>query len=276
MTNEKNMSQQTEDVEKASASEETVFESYKEMVRSKDFSKEPIAISFRDVNKEYILYTSDQQRFISLFHKSRKLRRHQALKDISFDIHKGEAIGVIGRNGAGKSTMLKIVTGVTFPTSGEVTVNGHVAALLELTAGFSQEMTGRENIYLKGYIMGYSKDDIEKMEEDIIAFAELGDYIDQPLRTYSSGMKMRLGFAINVNSEPEILVVDEALSVGDATFRKKCTEKIRELALAGVTVLFVSHSMGAIRDLCSRVILIKKGKLIYDGDVEEAIEKYSN
>ena len=244
------------------------------MTRNLDIDNN-IAIRFRDVCKEYTLYKSDQERFISLFYKRKSLKKHQALKNVSFDIRRGEAIGVIGRNGAGKSTLLKIVTGVTFPTSGEVEVNGTVAALLELTAGFSPEMTGRENIYLKGYILGYSKTEMQQMEDEIIEFAELGEYIDQPLRTYSSGMRMRLGFAINVNSNPQVLVVDEALSVGDAKFRKKCSEKIKDLAATGVTVLFVSHSMNSIKELCSRVLLIKKGELVFDGDVEEAIEKYS-
>jgi len=232
-------------------------------------------IRFKNVSKEYILYTNDQERFLSLFYKKKSLKRHMALTDVSFEVNKGESIGIIGRNGAGKSTLLKIVTGVTFPTEGEVEVNGHVAALLELTAGFSGEMTGRENIYLKGYILGYSKEEMRQMEDKIVEFAELGDYIDQPMRTYSSGMRMRLGFAINVNSNPEILVVDEALSVGDAKFRKKCSEKINELAATGVTVMFVSHSMGSVKELCDRVLYIRKGEIIFDGDVEEAIEIYS-
>ncbi|MCL2438677.1 MAG: ABC transporter ATP-binding protein [Coriobacteriia bacterium] len=235
----------------------------------------PVVISFKNVSKEYILYKSDQERFLSLFYKSKKLRRHQALKDVSFEIRKGEAVGIIGRNGAGKSTLLKIVTGVTFPDGGEVTVNGKVAALLELTAGFSQEMTGRENIYLKGYILGYSKEEIEEMEDRIIQFAELGEYIDQPLRTYSSGMSMRLGFSINVNSNPDILVVDEALSVGDARFQSKCNDKINQMASEGVTVMFVSHSMGGVKALCERIIYIKQGELVFDGAADEAIKVYS-
>jgi len=233
-----------------------------------------IAVSFKNVSKEYTLYTSDQERFISLFYKKKGMKKHLALDNASFDIRKGEAVGLIGKNGAGKSTLLKIVTGVTFPTSGEVTVNGTVAALLELTAGFSVEMTGRENIYLKGYILGYSKEEMRQMEDKIIDFAELGEYIDQPLRTYSSGMRTRLGFAINVNSEPDILVVDEALSVGDADFRKKCSAKIKDLVQGGVTVMFVSHSMGSVKELCDRVIYIKAGKVVFDGETEEAINTY--
>jgi len=241
---------------------------------SENLTTDPV-IRFQNVSKSYILYESERERFTSLFYKKKSLKRHLALDDVSFDIHRGESIGIIGSNGAGKSTLLKIVTGVTFPTSGDVDVVGDVAALLELTAGFSAEMTGRENIYLKGYILGYSQEEIQKIEGKIIDFAELGDYIDQPLRTYSSGMRMRLGFAINVNTDPDILVVDEALSVGDAYFRKKCNAKIQELVKAGVTTLFVSHSMSNVKELCSRVLYIKQGKIVFDGNAEKAIETYN-
>lgn len=163
---------------------------------------------------------------------------------MSFKIYPGESVGIIGKNGAGKSTILKMITGVSFPNSGTITVRGKVAALLELTAGFSLDMTGMENIYLKGYLLGLNDDQIKEIEQDIIDFADLGEYIDQPVRTYSSGMKMRLGFAININIKPDILVVDEALSVGDADFQKKCRDKINDVIATGVTVLFVSHSQG--------------------------------
>lgn len=231
-------------------------------------------ISFNNVSKEYTLYKSDQERFRALFFKSRKAKINKALNDVTFSIGKGEAIGVIGDNGAGKSTILKLITGVAYPTKGEVVVNGKVAALLELTAGFSMEMTGRENIYLKGYILGLTDKEIKRIEEKIVDFAELGDYIDQPVRTYSSGMKMRLGFAINVNIEPDVLVIDEALSVGDATFKKKCKKKIAEIIASGVTVLYVSHSADSVRELCPRAIYLKKGQLIFDGPTEEALKIY--
>ena len=199
---------------------------------------------------------------------------NKALKNVSFDIYPGESIGIIGDNGAGKSTILKMITGVAHPSEGEVTVTGKVAALLELTAGFSMEMTGRENIYLKGYILGLNDAYIRTIEEKIIDFAQLGDYIDQPVRTYSSGMRLRLGFAININIEPDILVVDEALSVGDATFKKKCKDKIGEIIKSGVTVLYVSHNQAGVKELCNRAIFLKKGALLYDGDVNEAYEVY--
>ena len=231
-------------------------------------------ISFKNVSKEYTLYKSDRERFKALFFKSKKAKINKALKNVSFDINRGEAVGLIGDNGAGKSTILKHITGVAFPTEGEIQVNGKVAALLELTAGFSMEMTGRENIYLKGYILGLTDKEIKRLEERIIEFAELGDYIDQPVRTYSSGMKMRLGFAINVNIEPDVLVIDEALSVGDATFKKKCKQKIADTIKSGVTVLYVSHNAESVKELCTRAIYLKKGQLIYDGTVEDALKVY--
>ncbi len=233
-------------------------------------------ISFNNVSKEYILYKSDKDRFRALFFKPKNPKIHHALKNVSFEIKRGEAVGIVGDNGAGKSTLLKMITGVTFPTTGEVEVNGKVAALLELTAGFSLEMTGRENIYLKGYILGLEDDYIKKIEEDIVEFAQLGDYIDQPVRTYSSGMKMRLGFAINVNIEPDILVVDEALAVGDNAFKRKCKAKIKEIIGMGVTVLFVSHSTPSVQEICERAIYLRKGELIFDGTTEETVKIYED
>lgn len=231
-------------------------------------------ISFKNVSKEYILYKNEQERFKALFRKPKNPKINKALKNVSFDIYPGESIGIIGDNGAGKSTILKMITGVAHPSEGEVFVQGKVAALLELTAGFSMEMTGRENIYLKGYILGLNDAYIRTIEEKIIDFAQLGDYIDQPVRTYSSGMRLRLGFAININIEPDILVVDEALSVGDASFKKKCKDKIAEIIKSGVTVLYVSHNQAGVKELCNRAIFMKKGALLYDGDVNEAYEVY--
>ncbi len=232
-------------------------------------------IKFENVSKDYFLYKNEKSRFKAIFTNNRGVKRHQALKDITFEIKRGESVGIIGKNGAGKSTLLKMITGVSFATEGNVTVDGKVAALLELTAGFSADMTGRENIYLKGYLLGLESEEIKEIEDNIIEFAALGEYIDQPVRTYSSGMKMRLGFAININIHPDILVIDEALSVGDAEFRKKCEEKTRELRNSGVTVLFVSHSMSSIKDTCDRAIYLKGGKIDYDGNVEEAFKRYN-
>ncbi len=233
-------------------------------------SEEPVIV-FKNVSKVYTLYRNNKEQFLALFHQSKKLRKHRALDHVSLEIYPGESVGIVGNNGAGKSTLLKMITGVTFPTNGEVDVRGRVSALLELTAGFSTELTGRENIYLKGYLLGLNEEQIKEIEEDVVAFAELEDYIDQPVRTYSSGMKMRLGFAININTNPEILVIDEALSVGDATFQRKCNAKIRELIKGGVTVIFVSHAAGAVKDICTRAIYLKRGRKIYDGNVDEAV-----
>ena len=206
-----------------------------------------------------------------------KLHKHKALNDVSFKIYKGESVGIVGNNGAGKSTLLKMITGVSFPDTGDIIVKGRVAALLELTAGFSNEMTGRENIYLKGYLLGLKDKEIKgNMEDRVVEFADLGEYIDQPVRTYSSGMKMRLGFAININIEPDILVVDEALSVGDASFKKKCKNKIKDLIKSGVTVLFVSHNKDNVEEVCTRAIYLKSGTVICDGKVEDVLKVYES
>lgn len=235
---------------------------------------EPIIV-FENVYKTYNLYKDSREQFMALFHKSKKIKKHQALNNVSIKIYEGESVGIIGNNGAGKSTLLKMITGVAFPTSGNVIVKGRVAALLELTAGFSEEMTGRENIYLKGYLLGLNDSQIKEIESSIIDFAELGDYIDQPVRTYSSGMRLRLGFAININTKPQILVIDEALAVGDATFQNKCKNKIKELISQNVTVIFVSHSKNGVKEICKRAIYLKKGEIIFDGDVDEALKVYS-
>ncbi len=232
------------------------------------------AIEFKHVTKEYKLYKNDKQRFKAIFNKRIKANIKRAIDDVSFNIEKGEAVALFGRNGAGKSTLLKMITEVVFPTEGKVNINGRVSALLELTAGFDPEFTGRENIHFRAQLMGISQEDIDRMEPEIIEFAELGPYIDQPVRTYSSGMKARLGFAINANIEPEILIVDEALSVGDKAFRVKCNDKINEIVASGVTFLFVTHSTNVAKDFCNRGIVMKSGKFIYDGDIDSAAEFY--
>lgn len=232
------------------------------------------AIELKNVTKEYKLYKNDKQRFRAIFSKRINATVKKAIDNVSLCIEKGESIALFGRNGAGKSTLLKMITEVVFPTYGEIKVNGKVSALLELTAGFDAEFTGRENIYFRGRLMGISEEDIARLEQTIIDFAELGDYIDQPVRTYSSGMKARLGFAINANVEPEILIVDEALSVGDKAFRVKCQRKINEIVESGVTFIFVTHSVSVAKDFCRRGIVMKKGKIVFDGNIEEAAEFY--
>ena len=232
-------------------------------------------ITFKNVTKIYKLYKNDKARFLSIFSKKVRYKENRAIDNLSFTIEKGEGVALFGRNGAGKSTILKMITGVSFPTEGEITVNGRVSALLELTAGFDSEFTGRENIYLKCNIMGMDDDEIKPLENIIVEFAEIGAYIDQPVRTYSSGMKARLGFSINVNVKPEILIVDEALSVGDKAFRQKCIEKVREIMKDGdVTMLFVTHSSGVAKEFCKRGIVLEKGKIVFDGEIGEAIKHY--
>ena len=232
-------------------------------------------IKFDSVTKKYKLYSSTRKRLLGIFFKKIKYKEKKAVDDVSFDIKRGESVALFGKNGAGKSTVLKMITGVAFPTEGEIMVNGRVSALLELTSGFDQEFTGRQNIYLKGHILGLKDSEIQKLEDTIIEFSELNDYIDQPVRTYSSGMKSRLGFAINVNIKPEILIVDEALSVGDAAFKNKCQKKINELInQENVTLLFVTHQTSVAEEFCERGIVMKDGKMIFDGPVAEASAYY--
>ncbi len=234
-----------------------------------------VVISFDKVSKEYKLYSSNRARLLGIFVKKVPYKKKKAVNDVTFSIKRGESVALFGKNGAGKSTILKMITGVTFQSSGEIKVDGRVSALLELTSGFDQEFSGRENIYLKGHILGLKDSEIKALEEEIIEFSELGDYIDQPVRTYSSGMKSRLGFAINVNIKPEILIVDEALSVGDAAFKNKCKEKVNSIINNdNVTLLFVTHQTAVAEEFCKRGIVMKDGKLVFDGEVAEASKKY--
>lgn len=237
--------------------------------------KDEVVISFDKVSKIYKLYSSNKARLLGVFIKSVPYKKKKAVNDVSFSIKRGESVALFGKNGAGKSTVLKMITGVTFPTSGDIRVEGRVSALLELTSGFDQEFSGRENIYLKGHILGLKDSEIKALESTIIEFSELEDYIDQPVRTYSSGMKSRLGFAINVNIKPEILIVDEALSVGDAAFKNKCKEKVNDIIKNdNVTLLFVTHQTAVAEEFCKRGIVMKDGKLVFDGDVADASKKY--
>ena len=233
-------------------------------------------IEFKKVSKIYKLYKNDKKRFKAIFFKNTPYKPKKAVDNVSFKIEQGESVALFGKNGAGKSTILKMITEVAFPTNGKIIINGRVSALLELTSGFDPEFTGRENIYLKGQILGVPNEEIKRLEPIIIAFAELDDYIDQPVRTYSSGMKARLGFSINVNIEPEILIVDEALSVGDEEFRRKCIKKINELIEKdNITLLYVTHATKTAKDFCKRGMVMQTGNLIFDGDIEKAIEIYN-
>lgn len=218
-------------------------------------------IKVENIIKRYDFYESPKDRFFDAIGIKCKKRNNEfyALNNITFDVDKGETVGIIGTNGSGKSTLLKIITGVLQQTQGTVEVGGRVSALLELGAGFNQEYTGIENIFLNGRMMGYSKDEMDKRLDNIIAFADIGDFVYQPVRTYSSGMFARLAFAVAINVDPDILIVDEALSVGDIFFQNKCFKKFDELKERGVTILFVSHDIGSVRQMCSRTLWIEQG-----------------
>lgn len=242
------------------------------VVRDNDSSNE-VAISFEHVTKVYKLFKNERARFLATFSRKVPFKKVCANNDLSFTIKRGEAVAFLGNNGAGKSTALKIITGVAHPTYGCVTVHGRVSALLELSAGFDKNLTGRENIEFRGQLWGLTSEEIKELEPVIIDFAELGDYIDQPMRTYSSGMKARLGFAFASSIKPDILVVDEALSVGDRRFAKKCLKRVREIMSdSHVTVLFVTHSSQSAKEFCKRGIVLERGKNVYEGDIKDAVE----
>lgn len=235
-----------------------------------------IAIKVEHLNKVYRLYDKPIDRLkesLSLT-KLTLHREHYALNDINFEIQKGETVGIIGTNGSGKSTILKIITGVLNPTSGKVEVFGRISALLELGAGFNMEYTGIENIYLNGTMIGYSKEEIDNRLETIVKFADIGEFINQPVKTYSSGMFVRLAFAVAINIDPEILIVDEALSVGDVFFQAKCYRKFEDFKKAGKTILFVTHDLSSVSKYCDRAILLNNGAKISEGIPKEVIDIY--
>lgn len=234
------------------------------------------AIQVKDVSKMYKLYDRNRDRLLDAFGLSKTPRYHEhyALHNLNFLVKKGETVGIIGTNGAGKSTILKIITGVLNPTDGQVEINGRISALLELGAGFNMEYTGIENIYLNGTMIGFSREEIDKKLDDILKFADIGDFVYQPVKTYSSGMFVRLAFAVAINIEPEILIVDEALSVGDVFFQAKCYKKFEDFKKMGKTILFVSHDLGSIAKYCDRVVLLNKGTKIAEGNPKQMIGMY--
>ena len=233
-------------------------------------------ISVQHLSKMYKLYDKPSDRLKESLGLSRKkkYREHYALHDVNFNIHEGECVGIIGVNGSGKSTILKIITGVLAPTTGEVKVNGRISALLELGAGFNMEYSGLENVYLNGTMIGFSEEEIDAKLDDILAFADIGDYIHQPVKTYSSGMFVRLAFAVAINIDPEILIVDEALSVGDVFFQAKCYHKFEEFKKQGKTILFVTHDLSSVSKYCDRVILLNKGVKLDEGSPKEMVDLY--
>jgi lipopolysaccharide transport system ATP-binding protein len=246
------------------------------------------AVRVEDLSKRYEITVGKRRHdtlrdqisesFSSLFHRNGHSRRQResfwALRHLSFEVYPGEVIGVVGRNGAGKSTLLKILSRITVPTTGFAEIRGRIGSLLEVGTGFHPELTGQENIYLNGAILGMKKTEIERKFDEIVAFAEVEKFIDTPVKRYSSGMYVRLAFAVAAHLEPEVLIVDEVLAVGDTAFQKKCLGKMEGVARAGRTVLFVSHNMAAVQNLCHRVIVLQKGNIVFDGATKEGIDHY--
>lgn len=244
-----------------------------------DYSKQPMAVVVKDVTMIFNMASESlgslKEYFISLARHKLFFEEFRALKHISFDVHRGEVVGLVGTNGSGKSTMLKIIAGVLEPSEGEVKVHGNIAPLIELGAGFDPELSARENIYLNGALLGYTKEFIDANFDGIIEFAELKDFVDMPLKNFSSGMVARIAFAIATITEPDILIVDETLSVGDVFFQQKCERRIQHFIESGdVTVLFVSHSMEQVERICQRAVWIEKGDLRMDGPVDEVCKAY--
>jgi lipopolysaccharide transport system ATP-binding protein len=237
----------------------------------------PLVIDVRDLSKQFGMYSSPARRLVEILSPFQsRIHKFWALKDISFQVKKGEVLGIIGRNGSGKSTLLQVLSGVLRETSGRVTVNGRISALLELGAGFHSEFKGRDNVYMNGAIMGLSRKEMDSRFEAIADFAEIGDFMEQPMKTYSSGMFVRLAFACAVSVAPDILIVDEALAVGDAFFQQKCMEKIMEFRDKGGTMLIASHDMKTINALCNSAILLNKGAIIENGDSAKVTDAYEH
>ena len=238
--------------------------------------KQNVAISVKELSKTYKVYSRPRDRAIELatFNRLVRHREFHALNDVSFDVAKGEALGIVGRNGAGKSTLLQIIAGTLLPSHGSVTINGRVSALLELGSGFNPSFTGRENLYLNAAILGLTRNEIEERVDSIINFADIGDFIDQPVKTYSSGMQLRLAFSVQASIDPEILIVDEALAVGDSPFQAKCYQRLRELLDAGTTVIIVTHSNEVIRNFCSTAIWLLSGRVEARGQARRVSDAY--
>ncbi len=232
-------------------------------------------IEIKDLVKKYKMYNRKQDRLLeAIFPKMNRHSDFTATDHLDLTIKKGEALGILGKNGAGKSTLLKMITGVVIPTSGELKVNGKISSLLELGTAFNSELTGEENIYQHGQVMGLTKEEIEATKQDVIDFADIGEHLYQPVKTYSSGMFARLAFACAINVDPDILIVDEVLSVGDMAFQLKCFKKFEEFKSKGKTILFVTHSVSDILKNCTRVIILESGKKTFDGDVKEGVDLY--
>jgi lipopolysaccharide transport system ATP-binding protein len=240
-------------------------------------SSETHAIEISQVSKAFPVYAQPHHRLLQMLarrNKQRWYREFVALRDITFNVERGETLGIVGRNGSGKSTLLQIICGTQTPNTGKVNVNGRVAALLELGSGFNPEFTGRENVFLNGMVLGLSLQEIEERFDSIAAFAEIGDFMERPVRTYSSGMYVRLAFAVAINATPDILIVDEALSVGDEAFQRKCFARINRIREDGATILFVSHSASTVVELCNRAVLLDAGEVLATGSPKYIVSRY--
>ncbi len=238
-----------------------------------------VAIKFEGVSKKFKMQQERARSFQEVFvngvrRKGRGKNVFWVLKDVSFQVEQGESVALIGVNGAGKSTVLKLISQILFPTSGEITINGRISSLLELGTGFHPDLTGRENIYLNGSMLGLGREEIDAKYENIVAFSEMADYIDMPVKHYSSGMYLRLAFSVAIHVEPDILLVDEALAVGDAAFQRKCLDRIDRLRQQGVTIVLVSHSLSAVRRVCQRALWLEQGRVVEDGSADSVLKKY--
>jgi len=234
------------------------------------------AVRVKNLTKSYKIYDSSLDRALAPFRHKDRAKRFNALTDVTVDFPRGEVVAILGKNGSGKSTLLKIITGVAHQTSGELEVNGRISAMLELTSGFDPELTGVENIYLRALALGIPRDEADARKDEIIAFADIGDHIDQPLRTYSSGMKARLGFAVSVSVDPDILIVDEVLAVGDDIFKLKCIEKMEQFRREGKTILFVSHALFTVKAFCTKAMWINDGVVMEYGELGPVVLAYED
>ena len=249
-------------------------------------SEKPVMLKIQNIEKRYMIKKFEEapknrkekmlRSFKQFFSPSSGKEPFYALKGVSFEVTQGEKVGIIGKNGAGKSTLLKIISRITEPSDGRIEMLGKIASMLEVGTGFNRELTGRENVYLNGAILGMTRAEVDEKFNDILEFSEVGKFIDTPVKRYSSGMFVRLAFAVASHLDPDILLVDEVLAVGDTRFQKKCIDRMKEIAESGKTILFVSHQMNTIRQLCDRVIVLKEGEIVYDGDVEDGIRLYND
>ncbi len=232
-------------------------------------------IQVNNVSKVFRLYHDPKLRLKEIILRRQFSKSFTALRDVSFTVQSGETLGIIGENGAGKSTLLKIIAGILLPTTGSVSIDGHTTGLLELGTGFNPELSGVKNIYMNGLLLGMSKEEIDRKRDSIAAFSELGEFIDEPIKTYSSGMLMRLAFSISIHADPRAFVVDEALAVGDAYFQQKCMNRLREFREKGGSIVFVSHDMNAVKVLCDRAMLLNRGEIVEEGNADKVINTYN-